>query len=150
MQAPSTRQKLADGFCPVDRAVVEQDHEMATDLSKELAEKPGDLRALDIVLEELAMECTVKATRAYGDSGDSRNAVVELVVTKDRGLPDRAPRFAHRRDQQEAGFVDEDDVGRQPCGVFFTVGQTFCFHSSMADSDRSIARRSGFWWLQPI
>jgi hypothetical protein len=41
-------------------------------------------------------------------------------------------------------------VGRQPCGVFFTRGQTVRFHSAMAVSLRSTARRSGFWWLQPI
>jgi hypothetical protein len=41
-------------------------------------------------------------------------------------------------------------VGCQPCGVFFTRGQTDRFHSAMAASLRSRARRSGFWWLQPI
>jgi hypothetical protein len=41
-------------------------------------------------------------------------------------------------------------MGRQPRGVFFTRGQTDCFHSAMAASLRSMARRSGFWWLQPI
>jgi hypothetical protein len=41
-------------------------------------------------------------------------------------------------------------MGCQPCGVFFTRGQTDRFHSAMAASLRSTARRSGFWWLQPI
>jgi hypothetical protein len=41
-------------------------------------------------------------------------------------------------------------VGRQPCGVFFTRGQLDRFHSAMASSLRSRARRSGFWWLHPI
>jgi hypothetical protein len=40
-------------------------------------------------------------------------------------------------------------VGCQPSGVFFTLGQTDRFHSAMAASSRSTARRSGFWWLQP-
>jgi hypothetical protein len=41
-------------------------------------------------------------------------------------------------------------MGCQPCGVFFTRGQTDRFHSAMVASSRSMARRSGFWWLQPI
>jgi hypothetical protein len=40
-------------------------------------------------------------------------------------------------------------MGCQPCGVFFTAGQTDCFQSVMAASSRSMARRSGFWWLHP-
>jgi hypothetical protein len=41
-------------------------------------------------------------------------------------------------------------MGCQPCGVFFTRGQTDRFHVVTAASSRSTARRSGFWWLQPI
>jgi hypothetical protein len=40
-------------------------------------------------------------------------------------------------------------MGAQPCGVFFTRGQSVRFQHSMAASSRSTARRSGFWWLQP-
>jgi hypothetical protein len=40
-------------------------------------------------------------------------------------------------------------VGCQPCGVFFTRGHSDRFHSVMAASFRSTARRSGFWWLHP-
>jgi hypothetical protein len=40
-------------------------------------------------------------------------------------------------------------VRTQPRGVFFTRGQTVRFHSAIACSLRSAARRSGFWWLQP-
>jgi hypothetical protein len=39
-------------------------------------------------------------------------------------------------------------MGCQPCGVFFTAGQTDRFHSAIATSLRSTARRSGFWGLQ--
>jgi hypothetical protein len=41
-------------------------------------------------------------------------------------------------------------VGAQPCGVFFTRGQSFRFQRSMAPSSRSKARPSGFWGDQLI
>jgi hypothetical protein len=40
-------------------------------------------------------------------------------------------------------------VGTQPVGVFFIRGQSWRFHCSMRFSSRSMARRSGFWWLHP-
>lgn len=71
-----------------------------------------------------------------------------IAVKQDGGLPHRAPRFTDGGDQEEARLVDKDDVGHQPRGVFFTVGQTSRFQSAMARSSRSMARHSGFWWLQ--
>src|SRR4030042_7187993 len=85
-----------------------------------------------------------------GDAGDGGDPVMAITMMQNRGLAYRAPRFKNRRDQEEARFVDKDEVGCQPCGVFFTRGQTDFFHFSMAASSLSIARRSGFWWLQPI
>jgi hypothetical protein len=66
-----------------------------------------------------------------------------------RRLAAGAPGLAHGRDQQEARFVEEKQMGSQPCGVFFTRGQSVRFQRSMASSSRSRARRSGFWWLHP-
>lgn len=149
VQTPGAGKKLPDRFRFVDLAVVEKDDQMTANLLKDLAQEAGDLLALNIVLEELAMEGAVETPRTHGDARDGRDAVVQLVMSEDRCLPNGTPCLAHRRDQQETGFVDKHDVGRQPCGVFFTAGQTFRFQSSMADSDRSMARRSGFWWLQP-
>jgi len=114
-----------------------------------MAEKDGYFFVLDIVLIQLAVERTTKAFRAEGDTRDGRDPVMAITMRQNRGLPYRAPGFADRRDQEEARFVDKDEVGRQPCGVFFTRGQTDRFHSAIAASFRSRARRSGFWWLQP-
>ncbi len=67
----------------------------------------------------------------------------------DRGLTHRAPGLPDRRDQEEARFVGKDEMGAQPCGVFFTRGQPARFQAAMAASSRSTARRSGVWGLQP-
>ena len=114
-----------------------------------MTEKNLHLFALDVVLIQQAIERTMQALGTDGNAGDRRDSVVPVAVTHHRGLAHRAPRFPYRGDQEEPRFVDKDDVGRQPCGVFFTAGHTVDFHWAMAASLRSTARRSGFWWLQP-
>src|SRR5512136_63387 len=91
----------------------------------------------------------MEAFGADGNPRDSRDPVMTISMKHDRGLSHRTPGLMDRRDQEEARFVDKDEMGCQPCGVFFTWGQTDRFHFSMAASSRSMARRSGFWWLQP-
>jgi hypothetical protein len=114
-----------------------------------MAKESFDLFALDVVFIQQAIERTTQALGADGNAGDRGDPIVTIAVTHHRGLAHRTPRFPYGGDQEEPGFVDEDDVGRQPCGVFFTAGHTVRFHSAMAVSSRSTARRSGFWWLQP-
>lgn len=145
MEATGTREQFADRLATVDFAVVQQNDQMSADLAQQMAQEPGDLFALNVVLVELAVKRTVKTPRTDRDTGDGRYTVMTLPVTNDRCLSDRAPGLADSRNQQEARFVDKDDVGRQPCGVFFTAGQTVRFQSAMAVSSRSMARRSGFW-----
>src|SRR5574340_1656017 len=100
---------------------------------------------LDIVFVQLAVQRAMEPLRTDGYAGDGRDAVVLISVLKYRGLAYRTPRLTNGGNQEEARFVDKDEVGRQPCGVFFTRGQTDCFHSAMPASLRSMARRSGFW-----
>ena len=55
----------------------------------------------------------------------------------------------HKRHHQEAAFVEKDESGAYPGGVFFTRGQSALTQRWMAASSRSMARRCGFWGLQP-
>jgi len=133
----------------MDSAVVQQHDQMTTDLTQEMAQEDGHLFALNVVLVEQAVQRATEAPGTDGDPGDRGDSVVAIPMMHDGGLSDRTPGLAHGRDQEEAGFVDKDDMGRQPCGVFFTAGQTDRFQSAIATSSRSTARRSGFWWLHP-
>ena len=131
-------------------AIIQQGNQMPGYLSQELAEKRDHFFTVDIALIELAVQGTMEAFRTDGNTRDSRDPVMTIPMKYDRGLSHRTPGLVDRRDQEEARFVDKDEMGCQPCGVFFTRGQTDRFHFSMAASSRSTARRSGFWWLQPI
>jgi len=149
MQTACASEKFLHRIAAMDCAVVQQHDQMTTDLTQEMPQEDGHLFTLDVVLVELAVQRAMESPGTDGDAGDSRDPVVGIPVMHDGGLSDRTPRLAHGRDQEEPGFVDKQDVGRQPCGVFFTAGQTDRFQSAIATSLRSTARRSGFWWLHP-
>lgn len=134
---------------PMYGTVVQKDDDMAGDLAQQMAEECRDLFTLDVVFVELAIQGASETLRADCDSRDGRDSVVAVPMRNEWCLADRAPCFEHRRDEEKAGFVYKYEVGTQPDGVFFTRGQISRFHSSMATSLRSMARSSGFWWLQP-
>jgi len=69
----------------------------------------------------------MKPSRADGDTGDRGDAVMTVPMVQDWCLTDWAPCLPDSRNQEETAFVGEDDVGCQPCGVFFTAGQTIRF-----------------------
>ncbi len=149
MESRCAAEQVLHGFPAMNATIVQQHDEGAGDLAQQGAEEGRDLLALDIVLIQLAVQRTPEAPGTDGDTRDGRDAVVRVPVPHNRRLPHRAPRLADRGNQEEARLVDEDEVGPQPCGVFFTRGQTACFHAAMAPSSRSTARRSGVWGLQP-
>ena len=149
MQTRRMFQKFLYRITSMDCAVVQQNHDMAVDLTQQKAKEHCDLLALDVVFVELAIQRAPEKFWTDCDSGYSGDTVMAVAVGHDRRLADGTPRLMHRRDQEKPRFVYKDDVGAHPRGVFFTRGQTCRFQSSMAASLRSRARSSGFWWLQP-
>ena len=110
-----------------------------------MAEKLADFQLADIVEPELVVQVQAVALGADGDSRDDGDLVATIAVAMDGRLAAGRPGLDYVGDQEESGFVGKDEVGAQPCGVFFSRGQSFCFQRSMASSSRSAARRSGFW-----
>jgi len=143
MESGRAAEQVLDRLPTMNAAIVEQHDEVARDLPQQRPEEARHLVALDIVLVELAVQRTATAPWADGDARDGGDAVVRVPVADDRGLAHRPPRLPDGGDQEEAGFVDEDEVGAQPRDVFFTRGHTDCFHVVMCASSRSTARRSG-------
>lgn len=149
MKSPRAAQEFPHRFAPMGIAVIQKDDQVAADLTQKMAEERRHFFPLDVILIKMTVERAPIALMTDSNPGDGRDAVMAITMTDSRRPPDRAPGLPDRGNQQEARFVDENDMGRQPRGVFFTLGQTELFHSTMAASLRSTARRSGFWWLQP-
>mgnify|MGYP001592510358 CR=1 FL=1 len=148
MEAAGARQKFLDRIAAMDVAVVQENDQMAAYLEQQMAKEEGDFFPLDVVLIELTVKRAVKGLGTDGDTGDGGDSVMTIVIGQDGGLPHRPPGSTDGRNQEEAGFIDKHDVGRESRRVFFTAGHTSRFHASMAFSSRSMARPSGFWGLQ--
>lgn len=143
-------QEFLHRLAPMGIEIIQEDDQMAADLAQKMAEERRHFFPLDVLLIQMTVQRAPITLMTDGNPGNGRDAVMAITMTDDRRSPHGAPCFPHRGDQKEARFVEENDMGRQPRGVFFTFGQTDRFHSAIAASLRSTTRRSGFWWLQPI
>lgn len=134
----------------VDVGVVEQHVDGATKMTQQVTQERHDVRGVE-VLVQLAVEVEPAATPAGAErqSREHRNTVVPVPVTQQGRVAPWCPGAPHAGRQLESRFVEEDKVGAQPRGVFFTRAQSRVFQRSIAASSRSSARRSGFWALQP-
>lgn len=102
-----------------------------------------------IVPEEHAIQTKTPACRTDRQARDDGDPVFGKPMTHTRGLANRYPRSAHTGGKQESRFVDKNQVGAQPSGVFFILFQLLVFHSWIAALLRSRARCSGFCGLHP-
>lgn len=141
--------EVSDQRPPMDAPVVPEHNHRPAQVAQQVSEEGADLRGPDVHEVELVVEPEAPPAGADGEPGDHRNLVVSLPEAQEGRLPLGRPGLAHTRDQEEAGFVDEDEVGVQPRGVFFTRAHSRRFHSAIRSSSRSSARASGFWWLHP-
>lgn len=136
--------EVADRLASVDPAVVPEDDHRPAQMAQQVAQEGADLRVVDVGGVELVVETQAPAQWADGHGGDHGELVVSLPTAQQRGLPPRRPGLAHTGDQEEARFVEEDEVGTQPRSVFFTRGQARRFQWAIRASLRSSARASGF------
>jgi len=138
-----------NGFASMHPEAVPDHDERLAKMAEEVTQERDDLPLADVVMMPLIVEAESAALGADGDPGDNRDPIMTLPVPQKRRLPARRPGARDCRRQLEARLVDEDEIGPQPKGVFFTWGQRTRFQRSIAASFRSRARRSGFWQLQP-
>ena len=150
-KARMTREQSADKRAAVDVRAVEEHEDGAAKMTKQVTQEGHDVGRAE-VLVQLAVEVEPAATPAgaEGEGGKDRDTVVLLPVPQQGRVAPRCPGAPYARRQLESRLVQEDEVGAQPCSVFFTRGQSRFFQRSMAASSRSNALRSGFWALQPI
>lgn len=145
VQAGKGATQLLDRGTAVDRQVVPDDEDVTPKVTQQMPEEITHLGATNVVAMETGVQAEPPTYRADRQPGDHRNAVAPIAMAGHRCLPLRCPGLEQGRDQLESALVDEDDVGTQPCGVFFTSGHVSRLNLSMACSSRSTARRWGFW-----
>ena len=133
----------------VNGEVVPEDRHRSAQVPQEVLQEAADLRVTEVATVAAKVESDMLANRTDRDAGDHRVPVMPVAMVDPRCLAAARPGPPQRGDQEEARFVDEDEVRLPACGVFFTLGHVSRFHRSMRPSSRSKARRCGFWELKP-
>ena len=144
MEAAKTMTQLADRFAAVGVTVVHQSDYLSAQVKEHVSEKQAYICLADIVVAEHSIQAQMVTTRTDRKTGDNGNAIISKPMTNPRRLANRSPGLPDGGNEQKTGFIDENQVGDQPLGVFFTSSQSLCFQSSIACSFRSMARLSGF------
>lgn len=149
MEAPGLGTELADQQATMGIAAVPKNEDMAVEVSEQLSQEVARLQLSDVVGVELKVEVEPLADGRNRDPRDGRDAVTPIEVMDRRRHADGSPGGGDGRCQLESRFIDEDEVGSQPLGVFFTAGQSRRRKRRISAWLRSSALFCGFWWLHP-
>lgn len=144
-----TSAKLTYELASMGIAAVPQDEDVARDLAEQLSQEVAGLELSDVQRVELEVKVQALATGRNRDPRDGGDSVASIEVMNRRCLSHGSPGGGDRGCQLEARFVGEDEVGTQPFGVFFTLGQSCRMKRRISALLRSSAFLCGFWWLHP-
>ena len=119
LKARVSAQELSRRTALVRSAPVPKQDDGAAQVLEELVEEASDLRRLDVLA---AIETGVKGhpplLRRDADGGDGRDLTPTAGAAQAGRLAPGRPRPGHVRDQEEAAFVEEDQMGAKFFGFF--------------------------------
>lgn len=114
-------QEVLDDDALVDGAAVPQEHHRSTQMPEKVAQEPDNLHAGDVDRVETKVQPEMLPGWGHGDTGDDGYAIPSIAVFEQRGLSDRRPGLADVRDEEEAAFVEEDEMGPKSLGFFLSA-----------------------------
>jgi hypothetical protein len=123
MNPPMVNKKLFDFFTSVDGAPIPQQDHGALEMLEQLFEKRANIQTVKIPLPKPEVERQASPLRRHRQRIDGGNPVLFVEVIEDRGLPSRSPCTTDIGNEQEARFIDEDQMGPKSFG-FFLYGAT--------------------------
>jgi hypothetical protein len=131
-------------------AVPDQQDSLATKVTLERSEERDQTRVGVRPGQRLKEEADIAPVPAERQcAGDGEPLPMPAGMPQDRRLAARCPRPADDGLLRDAAFVLEDEPGAAALGVFFSCAQRVVFHSAIAASSRSRARRAGRWSDHP-
>lgn len=145
-------EELLDRDGTVAGKKVPHEDDGASDVAQEIFQERDHLPRRDVLVR---IESEEKAgplpNRRQRDRGGHRDLLVRAPrLVEDRRGTAGSPCFPDHGGHHQPALVEEGDVRLPPRSVFFTRGTFFSTHRAIAASSRSLARRSGFWGLNPI
>jgi len=135
----------------MDAEAVPDQYDWTFEVTEEVVEKVDDPRDVDVsVCGEGEVQSYVAPSRRYRQRPNDRSLFpMAATLIQNRGLTTWRPGPPHQRGGEQTTLVQEDQMGIQPRGVFFTRFQSTLTQRWIASSSRSRARRSGFCAVQP-
>lgn len=145
------REVILDEPCSMRHEPIPQQKDGTLKMSAEVLQEREDRAGVDIGLGvKTEKQLDAVSVGRDGQGGDDGNFPRGVGPLPEPGcLAAGSPGPSDQRHHQEAAFVEKDESGAYPCGVFFTRGQSALTQRWMAASSRSTARRCGLWGLQP-
>ena len=138
------------GCGTVHGKTIPHEYDGASQMPQQLPQEVDRLRSFDRLAVQLPGKAQLMAARADRDRSHRREMFVrtEPVPQHRRDAGDR-PGATQQRIQQNAGFVAENEVRREPCRLFLMRGQSLRTQFSISSSSRSTARRVDFCGVKP-
>ena len=136
---------------PVGQQAIPQQDPLVRQLVQELSQEFSDPLGCDVragMEAEIQMHAVpLRVDHQSGDDGNLLPGAASLV--QQRPVPAGRPAPPDQRCHQQAALIEEGQPGVQPRGFFLIRGPCRFTQRWIASSSRSMARRSGFWGLQP-
>src|SRR3990172_9078348 len=104
----------------MNRAPIPNEDDMPAQMFEQQSEKLRHLRGFEIILSTLHVEAHSGALGRHGPRRDRGDAIMPIVVADDRRATLRAPRSTACRNEHEAAFIEERDVGAKSSGFFLS------------------------------
>src|ERR1700676_3330347 len=128
---------------------IPQQQPRAVQFAVHLAQEGDYLLGVDV---GVGMEAEIKPAllAAQTQDGDDRDLLMMHAALQQQWcLTPRRPTAAHQRGHQKAAFIQKHQPGIQATGFFLMALQVWRIQWRTALASRSMARRWGFWGLQP-
>lgn len=136
-------QQRFDRLAAMNGGTIPDDQQFAGKMPQQRLEELRGALSIDAALVDPKVELPQR------EAGDDRQFIPIEGLAQYRRLAARCPRTHPMWPRAQPAFIDEDDGAALPPGFFLSRGHPTRFHSAMAFSSRSIARRVGCWQLKP-
>ena len=143
--AGTVSQEGFDDLTAMNRRAVPDHQHLAGKMTQHVLQKTDHIRAAEGPLLDLKEQLSV-----HGDAADDRQMLPLQKYPQDRRPATRCIGTHHARQQREAGLVYPDDGPPFGLGLSLRAGHRSLYQAAMAASSRWVARRIGFWALQPM
>ena len=138
-------EKRLDWFPTMNGRAIPDYQERSRDMAQQMFKKADDvLCSISTFLRHQ------QQSAPHGDSTDGGHMIPAETHAQNGGLSLGSISSHQGRQEIEARFVYPDDGSTLFFSPLFSAGQRSVYHSLMAASSRWVARRIGFWTLQPM